>query len=113
MKCHEGALATSVVTTAALNVPWGVREIEGLTEVESEEVIGVWSRGVGKLVVTVGFSTVNPKGLLDDSVRLAPSKRIVNVGSLLGGLLRTVGWKDLGRRCRKSVRIKREGRSCR
>lgn len=104
-------MATSVVTTAGLNVPWGVREIEGLTEVESKKIVGVWSRGVGELVVAVCFSTVYPKGLLDNSVCLAPSKRIVNVGGFLGRLLRTVGWKDLGRRCRKNVRIKRGGRS--
>ena len=110
MECHRGALTTGVGTTVTLNVPWGVREVEGLTEVESEEIVGVWSGSVGKLVVEVGFSTVDPEGLLDDSVCLAPSKRSVNMGSLSGRLLRTVGWRGPGRRCRKSVRIKRGGR---
>jgi hypothetical protein len=44
------------------------------------------------LVVAVGFSTVDPEGLLDDGVCLAPSKRRVSKGGFLGGLSRTVGW---------------------
>ena len=84
-------MATSVVTAAALNVPWRVRKVEGLTEVESKEIVGVRSGGVGKLVVAVSFSTEDPEGFFDNSVRLAPSKRSVNTGGLLGGLSRTVG----------------------
>jgi len=56
-----------------------------LTEVESKEIVGIWSRGVGKLVIAVGFSAVDPEGLLDDGVRLAPSRRSVNMGVFLGG----------------------------
>jgi hypothetical protein len=110
MECHGRALTPSIVTTAALNVPWGVREVEGLIEVESEEIVGVRSRGVGKLVVDVGFSTVDPEGVLCDSVRLAPSERSVNGCGLMDRSLRTVGRKGPGRRCRGSWRIKREKR---
>ena len=75
-----------------------------------KEIVGVWSGSVGELVVAVGFSTVDPEGLLDNGVCLAPSKRSVNTGGMLGELSRTVGWRGPGRRCRKSVRIKRGGR---
>ena len=50
-----------------------------MAEVESKEIVGIWSRGVGKLVIAVGFSAVDPEGLLDDGVRLAPSRRSVNL----------------------------------
>ena len=63
-----------------------------MTEVESKEIVGVWSGSVRKLVVAVGFSTVDPEGLLDDGICLAPSRRGVNMGGLFGGLSRTVGW---------------------
>lgn len=80
MKCNERALTAGVGTAAGLNVPWWVREVEGLSEVEPEEIIGVWSGSVGKLVVGVCFTTIDPEGLLDDGVCLAPSKRSVNMG---------------------------------
>lgn len=62
-----------------------------MAEVESEEIVGIWSGGVGILVVAVGFSTVDPESLLDDSMGLAPSERSVSTGGLFGGLSRTVG----------------------
>lgn len=82
---------TTSVVSATLDMPWGIGEVEGLTEVESKEIVGVWSGGIGILVVKVGFPTVDPEGFFNDSVRLAPSRRSVNIGDLLGGLSHTVG----------------------
>ena len=78
-----------------------------------KEIVGIWSRGVRELIIGVGFSTIDPEGLLDNGVCLAPSKSGVNIRSLLGGISRTVGWKESGRRYRKSGKIKREGRQWR
>ena len=75
-----------------------------------EEIVGIWSRGVRKLVIGVGLSTVDPEGLLYNGVCLTPSKSGVNICSLLDKILRTVEWKDSGRRYRKSRKIKREGK---
>lgn len=81
-----------------------------MSEVESKEIIGIWSRGVRILIVGVSFSTVDPEGLLDDSLCLAPSRRSVNIGGSFGGLPRTVELWDPGRRFRVSMRIRRGGR---
>ena len=61
-----------------------------MIEVESKEIVGVWSRSVGKLVVGVSFSTVNPEGFLDNGGGLAPSNISVNMCGLLGRFSRTV-----------------------
>ena len=81
-----------------------------MTEVELKEIVGIWSGGVRKLVIAVGFSTVDPEGLLDDGMRLAPSRRSVSIGGLLGGFPHTVGWWNTGWRYRIKTRIRRGGR---
>lgn len=67
-----------------------------MAEVELKEIVGVWSRGIGELVVGVSFATIDPESLLDDGVCLAPSKRSVNTGGLLVGSRVPWGRRILG-----------------
>lgn len=54
-------------------MPWWVRAVEWLADVEGEEIVGVGCRGVGVGVVFVNFAPLNEKSGFGECMSLTPS----------------------------------------